>query len=259
MIEGNLSELIWGSVELTLNVLLLDRLRLPQKIPAQGVLRLSLIHEYNNYSDTKVRYVVASLLTPDIYKYFRNFQDPLQFIYGCFMFFDLLVILEIITNTDTIYAATLLLRLLRIINILQQIIKAAMTIKIKKTIKYIPPPVIKPSEVSPPQSLITTKANSHDEEQEVLKQPKKPQNPCLYQFNIRTSKSSVITINTNDITQLDYLLDQKLYLDKRTMLMIKLNLCLKAYNQNNIKKLPTSEILLKQIANYQAELMLMHS
>ncbi|CAD8213152.1 unnamed protein product [Paramecium octaurelia] len=259
MIEGNLGELIWGSVELTLNVLLLDRLRLPYKMPAQGVLRLSLIHEYNNYSDTKVRYVVASLLTPDIYKYFRNFQDPFQFIYGCFMFFDLLVILEVITNTDTIYAATLLLRILRIINLLHQILKAAMTIKFKKTIKYIAPPVSKPSEVSPPQSLITTKANSHEDEQEVTKQPKKALNPCLYQFNIRTSKSSVITITTNEITQLDSLLDHQLYFDKRTLLMIKLNLCLKAYHQNNKKKLPTSEILLQQIANYQAELMLIHS
>ncbi|CAD8101327.1 unnamed protein product [Paramecium primaurelia] len=261
MIEGNLGELIWGSVELTLNVLLLDRLRLPQKIPAQGVLRLSLIHEYNNYSDTKVRYVVASLLTPDLYKYFRNFQDPLQFIYGCFMFFDLLVISEIITNTDAIYAATLLLRLLRIINILYQIFKAAMTIKIKKTIQYIPHSITKPSQVSPPSSLITTKANSHDEDQdqEILKQPKKLLNPFLYQFNIRTSKSSVITITTNEITQLDSLLDHQLYFDKRTLLMIKLNLCLKAYHQNKIKKLPTSEILLKQIANYQSELMLMHS
>ncbi|CAK68173.1 unnamed protein product (macronuclear) [Paramecium tetraurelia] len=261
MIEGNLGDLIWGSVELTLNVLLLDRLRLPQKMPASGVLKLSLIHEYNNYSDTKVRYVVASLLTPDIYKYFRNFQDPLQFIYGCFMFFDLFVILEVITNTETIQAATLLLRILRIINLIHQILKAAMTIKFKKTIKYIPPPVSKPCEVSPPQSLITTKANSNEDEyeQEVTKQPKKALNPCLYQFNIRTSKSSVITITTNEITQLDSILDDQLCFDKRTLLMIKLNLCLKAYHQNNIKKLPTSEILLQQIANYQAELMLIHS
>ncbi|CAD8123607.1 unnamed protein product [Paramecium sonneborni] len=259
MIEGNLGELIWGSVELTLNVLLLDRMRVPQKMPSQGVLRLSLIREQNNYSDTQVRYVVASLLIPDIYKCFRNIEDPLQFIYGCFMFFDVLVILEMITNTDTILAATFLLRLLRILQIFHQIMKAAMTIKFKKFIQQSPSPVIKLSQVSPPQSMITTKANSHEEELEVLNPPKKLSHPCLYQFNIRTSKNSIVTITTHDITQLDSLLDNQLCLDKRTLLNIKLNLCLKAYNQNNIKKLSTSKLLLNQIAQYQAELIFTHS
>ncbi|CAD8122970.1 unnamed protein product [Paramecium sonneborni] len=210
---------------------------------------------------SQVRYVVASLLTPDIYKYFSNFQDPLQFIYGCFMFFDLLVILDIITNTDTIQAATFLLRVLRILNILNQILKAALTIKFKKFIQQSPPSsqVIKQFEVSPPQSMITTKANSHEEEVQIHKPLKIISHPCLYQFNFRTSKNSVITINTHDITQLDSLLDHQLCLDKRTLLTIKLNLCLKAYHQKNIKKISTSQILLNQIAKYQAELILTHS
>ena len=64
MITGNLPELVWGSVELALNVLLYSRLKLPQKVMTQGVLRMSLAREcnYNFGVDTKVFKNVYNLL-----------------------------------------------------------------------------------------------------------------------------------------------------------------------------------------------------
>lgn len=56
MITGNMTELILGSLELCLNVLLYSRLKLPQKVLPQGLLRMSFVREcnYNFGVDTKV-------------------------------------------------------------------------------------------------------------------------------------------------------------------------------------------------------------
>ena len=64
MITGNISELVWGSVELALNVLLYSRIKLPQKVMTQSVLRMSLVREYNyNFGvDTKVHKDVNKFL-----------------------------------------------------------------------------------------------------------------------------------------------------------------------------------------------------
>ncbi|CAK58856.1 unnamed protein product (macronuclear) [Paramecium tetraurelia] len=272
MITGNLAEFVWGSVELALNVLLYSRLKLPQKVMSPGLLRMSLVREcnYNFGVDTKiVRYVVASILTPNIVRHFRNSNDSYHFIYGCFMCFDAMIVMDIFPMTDTIYAMILILRLFHLLENIFKMAKAAQSIKIhmKKVIKIQcnsvnqvntsnqMSMVSKKLEVSPPNSSQTTNASSLNEVESNQKSKKIPQFPNVYQIKIQTSKTTKIDILIDEPDKFDLLFDQQLNMDRRMNLQIKLNLCAQVYQ--TLKKQYPCEWLLRQIAQYQAELLLL--
>ncbi|CAD8070994.1 unnamed protein product [Paramecium sonneborni] len=275
MITGNLAELIWESVELALNVLLYSRLKLPHKVITQGVLRMSYVREcnYNFGVDTKiVRYVVASLLTPNIVRHFRYSIDSYHFIYGCFMCFDTLLVMDILPITDTIYAIIIILRLFNLLQIILKISKAALSIKIhnkkgsriqQNSINQINSMTQcnttiqnqKKLEVSPPNSIQTTNANSLMEFESCHKQKKRAIFPNVYQIKVLISKGSKVNIIIDEPEKFDILFDQQLNLDRRMNLQIKLNLCAQVYQ--NLKKHYPCEWLLRQIAQYQAELLLL--
>ncbi|CAD8114355.1 unnamed protein product [Paramecium sonneborni] len=280
MITGNLAELAWGSVELALNVLLFSRLKLPQKVMTQGVLRMSLVREcnYNFGIDTKiVRYVVASFLTPNIVRHFRYSIDSYHFIYGCFMLFDAFIVMDIFPITDTVYAIIIIIRLFNLLQIILKIIKDTLSIKIHHQIgqriqqnsinhlnsfSQINTPMInqKKLEVSPPNSTQTTNASSlmelescHQFESHQKKRPLLF--PNVYQIKVQISKTSKMNIIIDEPEKFDLLFDQHLNLDRKMNLQIKLNLCAQVYQ--NLKKHYPCEWLLKQIAQYQAELLLL--
>ncbi|CAD8099415.1 unnamed protein product [Paramecium primaurelia] len=273
MITGNLAELVWGSVELALNVLLYSRLKLPQKVMSQGLLRMSLVREcnYNFGVDTKiVRYVVASLLAPNIVRHFSKSNDSYHFMYGCFICFDALIVMDIFPMTDTIYAIILILRLFHLLEIIFKISKATQSIKIqmKKVIKIQYNSLnqlnttssynqinTKKLEVSPPNSTQTTNASSLNEAESIQQIKKRPPFPNVYQIKIQTSKTTKINILIDEPDKFDLLFDQQLNIDRRMNLQIKLNLCAQVYY--TLKKHYPCEWLLKQIAQYQAELLLL--
>ncbi|CAD8089278.1 unnamed protein product [Paramecium primaurelia] len=272
MITGNLSEFVWGSVELALNVLLYSRLKLPQKVMSQGVLRMSIVREcnYNFGVDTKiVRYVVASLLTPNIVRHFHKSNDSYHFIYGCFMCFDAMIVMDILPMTDTIYAIILILRLFHLLEILLKVSKAILSIKIhiKKVVKVqcnllnqvnttnYNTIISKKLEISPPNSSKTTNASSLNEVESTQKIKKRPIFPNVYQIKVQTSKTAKINILIDEPEKFDLLFDQQLNMDRRMNLQIKINLCAQVYQ--NLKKHYPCEWLLRQIAEYQAELLLL--
>ncbi|CAK92077.1 unnamed protein product (macronuclear) [Paramecium tetraurelia] len=272
MITGNLFDFVWGSVELALNILLYSRLKLPQKVMSHGLLRMSLVREcnYNFGVDTKiVRYVVASLLTPNMVSHFRKSNNSYHFIYGCFMCFDAMIVADILPMTDTIYAMILILRLFHLLEIIPKVYKATLSIKIhvKKAVKVqfnllnqlnttnsniI---ISKKLEVSPPNSSQTTNASSLNEFESTQKSKRRPQFPNVYQIKVQTSKTTKINILIDEPDKFDLLFDQQLNMDRRMNLQIKLNLCAQVYQ--NLKKHYPCEWLLRQIAQYQAELLLL--